>query len=354
MYPIAALLFLLFGCQSADTPAANSNPSIPVLGVQPKTSDIFLDLETIGTLRAIASIPIYPEVDGRIQDVLISEGDWVKSGTPLFKIDPQNYLLKMNEAQAQSAIDEAALAAAERKLARYNRLRDRAIISESEWDRHQTEVIKATSLVKLNQTRLEMIANDLDRCTITSPMDGRIGKIEAISGHLVSTKDDAPLARLLQMDPLLVEFSLTEQEFEKLQGSSHPFTVHPLYNSSNTFTGDITFIDNDFDSKTGQIFIRGKIPNPELTLRPGQLVQIKVPFEMKKDALSIPEKAVKHNANGPYVYLLGAENTAELRKVAIGEGVGHEVIVIDGINASDFVITEGHLRLYPGVKVEVK
>lgn len=352
MYPIAALLFLLFGCQNVDKPAATTNPSIPVLGVQPKTSDIFLDLETIGTLRAIASIPIYPEMDGRLQEVLISEGEWVKAGTPLFKIDPQNYILKMNEAKAQIAIDEAAFAEAERKLARYNRLRDRAIISESEWDRHQTEVIKAANVVKLDQTRLEMIENDLERCTIVSPMDGRIGKIEAFAGHLISTKD--ALTRLLQMDPLLVEFSLTEQEFEKLQGTSHPFTVHPLYNSSNTFTGDITFIDNDFDSKTGQIFIRGKIPNPELALRPGQLVQIKVPFEMKKDALSIPEKAVKHNANGPYVYLLGADNTAELRNVAIGEGIGHEVIVLEGINDSDFVITEGHLRLYPGVKVEVK
>jgi multidrug efflux system membrane fusion protein len=345
-------LFLLFGCERASTPSATPISPIPVLGVLPTTSDISLELETIGTLRAVATIPIYPEMDGRLQEVLISEGQWVKAGTPLFKIDDQNYTLKMNEAKAQIAIDEAAFAEAERKLARYNRLRDRAIISESEWDRHQTEVLKASNVVKLDQTRLEMIFSDLDRCTITSPMDGRIGKIEAFAGHLVSTKD--ALTRLLQMDPLLVEFSLTEQEFEKLQGTSHPFTVRPLYNSASAFMGDITFIDNDFDSKTGQIFIRGKIPNSELTLRPGQLVQIKVPFEMKKDALAIPLKAVKHNANGPYVYLLGQDNTAEMRKIAIGEEIGQEVIVLEGINTSDFVITEGHLRLYPGVKVEVK
>lgn len=352
MYQIAVLLFLLLGCERASTPSANPLPAIPVLGVLPTTSDISLELETIGTLRAVATIPIYPEMDGRLQEVLISEGQWVKAGTPLFKIDDQNYTLKMNEAKAQIAIDEAAFAEAERKLARYNRLRDRAIISESEWDRHQTEVLKASHVVKLDQTRLEMISSDLDRCIITSPMDGRIGKIEAFAGHLVSTKD--ALTRLLQMDPLLVEFSLTEQEFEKLQGTSHPFTVRPIYNSASAFMGDITFIDNDFDSKTGQIFIRGKIPNPELTLRPGQLVQIKVPFEMKKDALAIPLKAVKHNTNGPYVYLLGQDNTAEMRKIAIGEEIGQEVIVLDGVNASDFVITEGHLRLYPGVKVEVK
>lgn len=354
MYRIAALLFLLFGCERADKPSAHSNPSIPVLAVQPKTSDISLDLETIGTLRAIASVPIYPEVDGRLQEILIAEGEWVSAGTPLFKIDPQDYILKVNEAEAQVSIDEAELAAAERKLSRYNRLRDRSIISESEWDRHQTEVIKAEHVVKLNKTRLEMIAGDLQKCTITSPIDGRVGKIEAFAGHLISTKDEAPLTRLLQMDPLVVEFSLTEQEFEKLQGVSHPFTVRPLYNHENVFVGNITFIDNDFDSKTGQIFVRGKIPNPDLALRPGQLVQIQVPFEMKKDALSIPEKAVKHNGNGPYVYLLGADNTAELREIALGENVGHEVIVLEGVNASDMVITEGHLRLYPGVKVEVK
>lgn len=352
MYQIAALLFLLFGCERTGTPTASPALPIPVLGVQPNISDISLELETIGTLRAIASIPIYSEMDGRIQEVLISEGQWVKTGTPLFKIDPQNYILKMNEAKAQIAIDEAAFAEAERKLARYNRLRDRAIISESEWDRHQTEVIKTANVVKLDQTRLEMIQSNLNSCTITSPMDGRIGKIEAFTGHLVSTKD--ALTRLLQMDPLLVEFSLTEQEFEKLQGTSHPFTVRPLYNSGHAFMGDITFIDNDFDAKTGQIFIRGKIPNPELTLRPGQIVQIKVPFEMKKDALTIPVKSVKHNTNGPYVYLLGQDNTAEMQKIAIGEEIGHEVIVLDGVNPSDFVITEGHLRLYPGVKVEVK
>lgn len=352
MYPIAVLLFLLFGCERASTPSANPAPAIPILGVMPTTSDISLELETIGTLRAIATIPIYPEMEGRLQEVLIAEGQWVKTGTPLFKIDDQNYILKMNEAKAQIAIDEAAFAEAERKLGRYNRLRDRSIISESEWDRHQTEVIKASNVVKLDQTRLEMIYSDLERCTIVSPMDGRIGKIEAFAGHLVSTKDT--LTKLLQMDPLLVEFSLTEQEFEKLQGTSHPFTVRPLYNSFNAFMGDITFIDNDFDSKTGQIFIRGKIPNPELSLRPGQLVQIKVPFETKKDALSIPMKAVKHNANGPYVYILGTDNTAKMQKIVIDEQIGHEVIVLDGLNASDLVITEGHLRLYPGVKVDLR
>lgn len=352
MHRLIWSLLLLLGCERITETTSPSESPIPVQIMTPQVKDIPSHIEALGTLRSSIHIEIHPQVDGILQAVFVNEGEWVKAGTPLFQIDPQAYLLKMKEIEAQIAIDSAIHAAAEKKLKRYHQLIERNLVAESEWDRHKMEVTKTSGAVALGLARLEMIALDLSRCTIISPIDGWMGKIDASPGLLISQRKENPLGTVLQIDPLIVEFSLTESEFEKLQGES--LTIHRLCGEATNCSGNITFIDSHFDPKTGRILIHGRILNPHLLLRPGQLVNVKVPVSVEQGALLIPEKAVKHNLSGPYVYVISEDKTAQVRPVMLGETIEKEVIIRQGLSPHDQVITEGHLRLYPGMKVDIK
>jgi multidrug efflux system membrane fusion protein len=264
LFRIIMLLFgILTSCENREEKGVASDDEIPVQAIEPTISDVFLNLELIGTLKAMTTVDLYPQVSGHLLAVLVQEGEWVKTGTPLFKIDPQSYTLKMKEAEAQITIDKAALAAIQRKLNRLSRLNDKDLIAESEWDKHHTEAAKIAGQVDLDSARMEMIALTLSQCTITAPIDGRIGKIDTSPGQVVVANQITPLTTILQMDPLLVEFALTENEFEQVQEQAKPIQIYPLCKPESRCAGEITFIDNQFEVKTGQILVRGRIPNPE-------------------------------------------------------------------------------------------
>lgn len=353
MFRLIYLLFLLCSCEQNDLKEPFFELSIPVLAESPSISDIVLTFELIGTLRPSVSVDIYAQSEGILQQVFVHEGEWIKAGTPLFQIDSQLHILKMQEAEAQISIDKASLCAIERKLIRFSRLNDKGLVAESEWDKHETEKAKTAGKVDLALAKLKLIARDLEKCTIHAPIDGRIGKIEASPGHLI-TKTSPPLATILQMDPLVVEFSITEKEYELMQGQNKPIEIYPLNKSKGVFRGNITFIDNHFDVKTGQILVRGIIPNSNHELRPGQLVDVKVPFDIRKNAIIVPHKAVKRKAEGAYVYLIDLDKKAIMRSVMLGEELGENVIIKEGVEADDQVITEGHLRLHTGVTVKIQ
>lgn len=155
------------------------------------------------------------------------------------------------------------------------------------------------------------------------------------------------------MDPLVVEFTLTENEFRTLPKEMGEIELQSLCSHECLAKGTVTFVDNQFDQKSGLLIIRGKVENPRLAMRPGQSVRVKVPVAMKANAKLIPTKAVKYNEQGTFVYVLDADNTVGFRQVHLGSSLGSDVIVLEGIDAAALVITEGHLRLYPGIKVEV-
>ena len=316
--------------------------------------DIPSHLEVIGILRPSIFIEIYPQVEGILQEIYVKEGEWVKAGTPLFQIDPESHLLKIKEIEAQIAMERAIHAAAEKKFKRYHQLVEKKLVAESEWDRHKMEVTKTLGAVSLSQVRLERIELDLARCTLTSPIDGWIGKIDAHPGLLISQKRNSPLGTVLQMDPLLVEFSLTESEFEKLQGQEKTISIQRICTKGLDCSGHITFIDSHFDPKTGQILVRGRLPNTHMSLRPGQLVNVNIPLSEEKGALLIPEKAVKNNLSGPYVYVINTDKTVQTRSVKLGDTIDKEVIILQGLSPLEQVITEGHLRLFPGMKVDIR
>ncbi len=354
-----ALIFFaslgLISCESSQKQHQAEIPSVPVLTALPAVKNIPVYIESIGALRPSIFMEIVPQVNGTILETLISEGQWVEPGAPLFKIDPKLYAIKVHEAEAQLAINRAAFASAQKKLERYQRLAQKDLVAQIEWDDLETEAEKARAMVELDQTRLDAAKLDLERCTILSPIAGRVGKLDANPGLLVASGQSSPLATISQMDPLIVEFTVTEKEFPKLTQDNVAIEMQPLCSADDAFTtGMITFIDNHFDPKTGQILVRGNIPNSQYHLKPGQNVRVRTPIATQSSVTLIPQKAIRYNQEGPYIYIVLPDGVVGFRQLLLGDEQGNDVIVVEGVSPLEPVITDGHLRLFPGLKVEIK
>jgi len=345
-------LVLLMGCGSQQKPPP-APPAIPVTAVAPVVKDITVYLESIGTLHPSVFMEIRPQADGTLHEVLVSEGQWVKQQTPLFTIDPKPYAIKVQEAEAQLAIDQASLKGTLKKLNRFKDLAQKDLVAQTEWDDLESQAERAQAILDLDAARLDSARLDLNHCTIRSPIDGRMGKLDAHPGQLVSKGQTAPLATISRMDPLIVEFTVTEKEFAKVK-ESQPIEIKSLCNSDACKTGLATFLDNHFDSKTGLLLVRGSVQNPEYALRPGQTLLVRIPVAVEANAKLIPQKAIRYNQQGPYVYVVQQDMTVAIRQVILGSEQGTDQIVLEGLDPSERIILDGHLRLSPGIKVDVK
>ena len=348
------ILSLCISCTSEQKRSPEEAPAIPVITTTPVIKDVTVYLEAIGTLHPSVSMEVRPQVSGTIDSVLITEGQSVEQGTPLFSIDSTPYKIKVREAKAQLAIDQAGFQAAEKKMNRFRELAQKDLISQSEWDELETQVAKAQATIDLDKARLNTTRLDLERCTLKSSVEGRVGKVDAHPGLLVTAGQTTPLVTIVKLDPLIVEFSVTEKEYANIHSWDLPIEMQPLCNGELCRNGTITFLDNHFDAKTGLLLIRGKVENQGHSLRPGQSVRVRIPVSVTSQAKLIPQKSIKYNQQCPYVYVIQEDNTVSVRPLILGEEQGHDQIVIQGIEPNERIVTDGHLRLSPGVKVEIK
>lgn len=352
----SCLALALFGCNSSEDHGFKELPAIPVIVTPPLIQDITVYLESIGTLQASVSIEIKPQTSGALSEVLVKEGQLVKKGDSLFKIDPTAYAIKVQEAEAQLNIDMAGFKAAQKKMARFQDLAKRDLVSQIEWDELKAQQQKAQASVELDTARLKFAQLELDRCTLQSPIDGRIGKLDAHPGLLVSSGQADPLGTVSTLDPLTVEFTVTEKEFPMLPQEDLEVNISPLCSSNAAACPKslVTFLDNHFDEATGLLLIRGKVDNPGHALRPGQSVRVLIPIASTPNAKLIPQKTIRYNQHGPYVYVVNDDLTVAIRQLLLGKEQDSNQIVLEGLNDADRVVLDGHLRLSPGSKVEIK
>jgi multidrug efflux system membrane fusion protein len=345
---------LLCGCETQNETFKVESPAVPVIAVTPAVRDITVYLESIGTLQPSVLMEVRPQIEGILMEVLTSEGQWVVPGTPLFKIDPKPYAIKVQEAEAQIAMDRVNLQAAQKKLLRFKPLAQKDLVAQTEWDDLEAEVNRLQAGLVLDEARLNTARLDLEHCTLLSPATGRIGKLDVHPGLLTARSQEMPLATIAQMNPLIVEFTVTEREFAKITKEAERIEIKSLCNSEACKSGMMTFFDNQFDPKTGLLLVRGKVQNDDYSLKPGQSVQVRIPIDTTSKATLIPQKAIRYNQQGPYIYIIQSDMTVEVRQLILGDEQGSEQIVLEGLDPSERLIVDGHLRLSPGLKVEVK
>ena len=315
------LALLFSACQSADPLEKKEAKVIPVRVKNPEVQDVPLYIESIGVLHPSQQGEIYSQVEGELEEILAAEGQMVAPGSPLAKIDGSNYDMRLREAKAGNGASQASLLAAEKKLVRLRYLLDKDLISQNEWDLHQMEVEKGKAALAMSEAKLAQAELEFCRCTLLSPISGRVGKIDLHPGMWIG-KSEKSLLSVAALDPLLVEFTVTEKEAATLLKHNGEIEIEPLVAEGIKKRARITFFDNQFDPKTGSILVRGFVPNPETDLKPGQSVRVRIPAGSLLLQILIPQKAIRYNDQGPYVYLALPDQTAAIKQVKMGQEAG--------------------------------
>jgi RND family efflux transporter MFP subunit len=344
-------------------PPGSSSELLPLVAVTPVTiQDINPPSEYIGHVEAKQVVDLRARVEGFLEQINFIEGENVSSGKLLYVIEQAPYLAKV-------AVDKANVAQAEAELTRANQhlKRLRSVLSASipamDLDDAVAAQLRAKAQIAMAKANLNRSLLDLGYTTIKAPINGRIGRTAYTRGNLVGPTSK-PLARIVQMDPIRVVYSISDNDLAAIQmalndateGQQSPALVPQLRLANSTILdteGRIDFVDNEVDPATGTIAIRAEFDNSKNLLIPGQYVTVLVTLTQPELRPIVPQAAVLVNQQGPYVLVVDSENVADVRQITIGQAVGAMWAVESGLTAGEQVIVEGIQKVQPGEPVQI-
>jgi multidrug efflux system membrane fusion protein len=314
-------------------------------------------LAAIGNVEPYTSVAIKSRVDGQVVEVNFKEGQQVHKREVLFRLDARPFEAALRQAEANLARDLASRERARSQERRYKDLLDKNFVSQDGYAQFRTNAETAEAVLKASQAAVETARLNLDYCTIRSPIDGYVGKVLLQAGNLVKANDTLSLVVINQVKPIYASFAVPEQQLGEIRRRMadgplavtvvEPETQKPLA------TGQLAYIDNAVDASTGTIKLRAVFDNADLALWPGQFVNVRLKLYEQKNAIVVPSAAVQTGPQGEYVFVIGPDATAQVRKVAVTRTEGDLSVIASGLAQGDRVVTRGQLRLSPGVKVVV-
>jgi multidrug efflux system membrane fusion protein len=356
---VAALAVYFY--PSAQRPRADArgrgDGPVPVLAATARTADVPVYLEGVGTTRALKTVTVRPQVDGKLIEVRYKEGQEVRRGDVLARIDPTTYKALLDQAVAKKAQDEATLANARIDLERYTRLAATNSINKQQLDTQRALVAQLEALIKLDQGAIDNAQAYFNWTTITAPIDGRTGIRLVDEGNIVNASDVTGIVVITQIQPISVLFNLPQQQLGLINKAfaKGPLTVEVLGPDNKTVIdrGTLQVVDNQVDQLTGTIKLKAEFPNPELQLWPGQFVNVRLLIDTLHNVVVVPTAAVQRGPSGPFVYVAQPDDTAVVRPVTITQQDETQVVIASGVQATDRVITTGFSRLTGGARISV-
>ena len=372
-------------CSSKEpaTASARRSDGVPVSVALVGQKDVPSEIQVIGNVEAYATILVKARVNGQLMAVHFREGDDVSKGTRLFSLDPRPFEAQLNQAEANLARDEAQLNLAQANLnrdlaqqkyvqeqsERFARLFQDGIISKDQAEQTRTSADTISHVVIADRAAVRSaeaaagagraaVSNakvQLSYTTISSPIDGRTGNLALNEGNLV-TANTTDLVTINQVKPIYVTFSAPEANLLAIkrymaQGKL-PVEASPQESSTAKDTGYLSFVDNTVDTTTGTIKLKGTFTNEANLLWPGQFVRVALRLTTHTNALVVPSQAVQAGQEGVYVYVVKPDRSVESRSVVTGSRVDQDIVIQSGLQAGETVVTEGHLRLAPGMRVQ--
>ena len=335
---------------SAASGAGGPPISVTLVAVQKRDVDVMLD--ATGTVAALNSVDIRPQIASTIIKVHIREGQFVSAGQLLFTLDARNDEVNVTKARAQLAKDLAALADAQRQLARSRDLMAQNFISQGAVDTTQTLVESQQAVVASDRAAIESAQVGLSYSRITAPSAGRAGAINVFAGSFVQPSG-VPLVTITQLDPIAVAFSLPQRNLGEalasLRGGGGKVTAL-LPDGGGTAIGKLQFGDNSVDAGSGTVRVKAEFANKEERLWPGAFVTIRLAVQSLKDASVIPQAAIIQSPRGKLVYVVDATNKAAARPVELLYAQGVEAAV-SGVKGGERIVVDGRQNLRPGASV---
>lgn len=328
------------------------------------TDNVEIYGEYVGRIRARQFVEVRARVEGYLENMLFEEGKRVERNQPLFIINRAQYKARADKADAQLKKDLAQEAKAERDVQRLRPLYVQKAASQLDLDNAIAAYESARASVAMSRADLAQANLELGYTTVRSPISGYISERYVDIGTLVGPGAKSLLATVVESDVVLVDFSLTAQDYlrslqrnvklgeKDTSRSWQPnITVTLADNSIYPIRGLVDFAEPQVDPKTGTFSVRAELANPERKLLPGQFTKVKLLLDVRENAVVVPAKAVVIEKGGAYVYVVRRDSTAEKRFIEIGPEVGNQVVVERGLVRGETVVTEGYHKITPGVLV---
>ena len=320
-----------------------------------RVSDFPVYLEGVGSAKARNSVIVRPQVDGRLISIKFKEGQEVKKGDLLVQIDAVTYQAQLDQALAKKDLDESQLENAKRDLVRFEKVGTLAL-SQKSIDTQRALVQQQEAQVKSDVAAIENLTAILGYTQIKAPIDGRVGIRNVDEGNLLRAGDSNGIVTITEIRPISVLFTLPQQQLPALTQAlaNAALTVEAFTTDSRALldTGTLQVIDNQVDPQTGTIRAKADFPNANLQLWPGQFVNVRLLVNTLKGVVIAPAAAVQRGPNGPFVFVLGADDTVSMRVVKVSQQTEKDAVIAEGLTAGERIVTSGGGRLEEGTKVK--
>jgi multidrug efflux system membrane fusion protein len=339
--------------------AASANPdrTVPVGATAVVQKDMPIYLEGLGSVLALATVQVRPQVDGRLDAVLFKEGQFVKKGDVLAQVDPRPFMIQLHTAQAAVAKDSATLRDNKLNLDRYVTLRKQNLIAQQQQDDQQALVDQTAASVQSDQAMIESAKLNLDWARIVSPVDGITGVRNVDPGNIVHASDTTSngIVIITQMDPIAVLFTLPEDDLSKVYDTLQkgPIAVEAYSRDGNKLlsTGKLLLVDNQINQATASIRLKATFANPDRKLWPNEFVKTRLLLTTRKNALVVPAAVVQRGPSGTFAYVVNAQSRVDMVPITVEVIQGDTAIISKGLTPGQQVVVDGQNQLKPGSKV---
>ena len=345
------------GSKGGQRGAAASSDPVPVRATPAKLADVPVYLDGVGTAKALNTVTVRSQVDGKLIKISFREGQDVDKGYVLAKIDPVTYQAAYDQTVAKKAQDEAQLANARLDLERYTRLAVTNAVNKQQLDTQKAMVAQLEAQLKLDQAAIDNARAILSYTDVIAPITGRTGIRLIDEGNIVKAADASGIVILTQLRPISIFFNLPQQHLPELNKgfSEAPLAVDAIGPDGKSVVdrGKVVVIDNQVDQTTGTVKLKAEFPNTNLQLWPGQFINVRVLMDTLRQVVVVPTAAIQRGPNGTLIYVLHDNSTVAVRPVTLSQQNDVQSVVDSGLQAGERVVTTGFARLTEGTTVTV-
>jgi len=345
--------------QQRETAGRGGPPAQTIRDAAVTTGDVPIIINALGAVTPLATITVRTQVNGQLQKIGFQEGQMVKAGDFLAQIDPRPFEATLAQAKAQLAKDTALRDQAEADLERYQTLNRQDSIARQQVEDQQFLVKQDQAAMANDQAQIDAANLNIAYAHIVAPVSGRVGLRQVDPGNYVQTTDANGIVLLTQLEPISVIFTVAEDYLPQIQarmkaGATLPVAIYDRANINKLQDGKLAFIDNQIDPTTGTVKLRALFDNKDDSLFPQQFVNARLTVDTLSNAVVAPNAAIQQGAQGPFVYVVNADDTVSVRQVKTGPVDGERTAILSGLRPGENVVIDGVDRLHDGAKVVVR